>query len=151
LVTLSDRLVDSLGTFGRWVFLVGALGAVFSSLLGVWQAVPYLFADLWGLLLKPVSLDQDVEARVSTRSRAYRGYLAALALLPMAGLFYGFRDVQKLYAVIGAWFFPFLALALLLLNGRSAWVGRSYRNRPLTVAVLVAVLGFFSWIAWEGM
>jgi Mn2+/Fe2+ NRAMP family transporter len=148
LVTLSDRLVGSLGTVGRWVFLAGALGAVFSSLLGVWQAVPYLFADLWGLLRQPDS-KEEVESRVNTRSMAYRVYLAALALLPMVGLFYGFRDVQKIYAVVGAWFFPFLALALLLLNGRSAWVGRTHRNRPVTVAVLVGVLGFFSWIAWQ--
>jgi len=49
--------------------------------------------------------------------------------------------------VVGAWFFPFLALALLLLNGRSEWVGREYRNRPLTILVLVAVLSFFAWIA----
>jgi hypothetical protein len=53
--------------------------------------------------------------------------------------------------VVGAWFFPFLALALLLHNGRTKWVGRDYRNRPLTVAVLLAVLSFFAWIAWSAM
>ena len=53
LVTLSERLVENLGMAGRWIFLVGALGAVYSSLLGVWQAVPYLFADLWGMLHRP--------------------------------------------------------------------------------------------------
>ncbi|MGA9575117.1 MAG: Nramp family divalent metal transporter [Lysobacterales bacterium] len=151
LVTLSGRLVENLGTAGRWIFLVGALGAVYSSLLGVWQAVPYLFADLWGLLRGPVREKPGVEARVDTRSTAYRGYLAAMTLLPMAGLFRGFGEVQKFYAVVGAWFFPFLALALLILNGRSAWVGKTYRNRPLTNAVLVAVLLFFGWIAWRAV
>jgi len=151
LVTLSERLVENLGTTGRWIFLIGALGAVYSSLLGVWQAVPYLFADLWGLLREPQQEAVAGEMRVDTRSPAYRGYLAAMALLPMAGLFRGFGEVQKFYAVVGAWFFPFLALALLLLNGRSAWVGRDYRNRPLTVAVLLAVLSFFAWIAWSAM
>jgi len=147
LVTLSDRLVENLGTTGRWVFLIGALGAVYSSLLGVWQAVPYLFADLWGILRKTGQPAPDAESRVDTRSPAYRGYLAAMALLPMAGLFRGFGEVQKFYAVVGAWFFPFLALALLLLNGRTKWVGRDYRNRPLTIVVLLAVLSFFAWIA----
>jgi Mn2+/Fe2+ NRAMP family transporter len=151
LVTLSERLVENLGTAGRWVFLVGALGAVYSSLLGVWQAVPYLFADLWGMLLEPRQANPGPESRVDTRSTAYRGYLAAMALLPMAGLFRGFGEVQKFYAVVGAWFFPFLALALLLLNGRSAWVGKDYRNRPPTVIVLVAVLVFFGWIAWRAI
>jgi len=151
LVTLSERLVENLGTAGRWVFLAGALGAVYSSLLGVWQAVPYLFADLWGILRRADQPAPGAESRVDTRSAAYRGYLAAMALLPMAGLFRGFGEVQKLYAVVGAWFFPFLALALLVLNGRTKWVGEDYRNRPLTVAVLVAVLAFFAWIAWRAM
>ena len=72
-----------------------------------------------------------------------------MALLPMAGLFRGFGEVQKIYAVVGAWFFPFLALALLLLNGRSAWVGKTNRNKPLTIVTLVVVLIFFAWIAWQ--
>ncbi len=147
LVTLSERLVESLGPAGGWIFLVGAAGAVFSSLLGVWQAVPYLFADLWGLLRGPERDTSKGETRVNTRAPAYRGYLAAMALLPMAGLFRGFGEVQKFYAVVGAWFFPALALALLLLNGRSSWVGKSFRNQPLTMAALIGVLLFFAWIA----
>jgi len=151
LVTLAETLVESLGPTGRWIFLIGAAGAVFSSLLGVWQAVPYLFADLWGLLRGPERDTSNGETRVDTRSPAYRGYLAAMALLPMAGLFRGFGEVQKFYAVVGAWFFPALALALLLLNSRSNWVGKSYRNQPLTVATLIGVLLFFAWIAWRAL
>ena len=151
LVTLSERLVESLGPAGRWIFLVGAAGAVFSRLLGVWQAVPYLFAALCGLLRGPERETTSGETRVDTRSPAYRGYLAAMALLPMAGLFRGFGEIQKFYAVVGAWFFPILALALLLLNGRSSWVGKSFRNQPLTVAALIGVLVFFAWIAWRAL
>jgi Mn2+/Fe2+ NRAMP family transporter len=151
LVTLSEKLVENLGTTGRLIFLVGALGAVYSSLLGVWQAVPYLFADLWDLLRGSDREASNGETRVDTRSPAYRGYLAAMALLPMAGLFHGFGEVQKFYAVVGAWFFPFLALALLLLNGRSAWVGKTYRNQPLTMVTLMTVLLFFGWIAWRAL
>lgn len=151
LVTLSERLVESLGPTGRWIFLMGAASAVFSSLLGVWQAVPYLFADLWGLLRGPEKDTLQGGKSVDTRSPAYRGYLAAMALLPMAGLFRGFGEVQKFYAVIGAWFFPVLVLALLILNGRSSWVGKSYRNRPLTMVALTGVLLFFGWIAWRAL
>ena len=149
LVTLAEQLVESLGPAGRWIFLMGAAGAVFSSLLGVWQAVPYLFADLWGLLREPERESASGETKVDTRSPAYLGYLAAMALLPMAGLFRGFGEIQKFYAVVGAWFFPALALALLLLNGRSKWVGKPFRNQPLTVAALAGVLLFFAWIAWR--
>jgi len=149
LVTLADRLGESLGPTGRWVFLAGALGAVFSSLLGVWQAIPYLFADLWKLLRPPVLENPGVEAEVVTSSLRYRGYLVAMALLPMAGLFRGFGEIQKVYAVVGAWFFPALALTLLMLNGNAGWVGKPYRNHPLTVVTLLGILLFFAWIAWR--
>ena len=147
LVRLSDQLVEPLGQAGKWLFLIGAAGAVFSSLLGVWQAVPYLFADTLGLL------HEDGEARadaaIDTRSGSYRGYLFALAIVPMAGLFWRFQEIQKLYAVIGATIIPFLALALLVLNGRAEWVGERFRNRPATVVVLLATLAFFLWIGWR--
>jgi hypothetical protein len=55
--------------------------------------------------------------------------------------------VQKLYNIAGALFFPFVVIALLLLNGRSAWVGAQFRNRPLTVIALLGVLAFFSALA----
>ncbi len=151
LIRLSEQLVEPLGPIGKWLFLIGAAGAVFSSLLGVWQAVPYLFADTWGLLNESREVAAgDAEAMpVDTRSATYRGYLLALAIVPMAGLFWRFQEIQKLYAIVGATFIPFLAIALLILNGRSEWVGEQYRNRPVTVAVLLATLAFFLWIAWR--
>jgi len=150
LIRLSQQLVEPLGETGKWLFLVGALGAVFSSLLGVWQAIPYLFADTWGLLHEsPDRADGDDTARIDTRSGPYRLYLVALAIVPMAGLFWNFREIQKIYAIIGASFIPFLALSLLVLNGRSAWVGERFRNRPSTVVVLLATLAFFVWIGWR--
>jgi Mn2+/Fe2+ NRAMP family transporter len=174
LVELSDRLAERLGPAGSWIFLIGAAGAVFSSLLGVWQAVPYLFADVWSLIRHHSGGGADASSRtgassgggidsgsgssygstaaerpeVDIESLAYRGYLVALALIPMSGLFASFAAVQRAYAVIGATFIPLLALVLLILNGRANWVGEKNRNRPATVAVLVAILLFFSWITW---
>jgi Mn2+/Fe2+ NRAMP family transporter len=135
-VTLAEKLEEPLGPVGRWVFLVGAFGAVFSSLLGVWQAVPYVFADYLRLVRKR-------REPVDTKSRAYRGYMYGLALVPLLGLLVGFREVQKLYAVVGALFMPLLALCLLYLNGRTDWVGARLRNRPATAAVLLATLVMF--------
>ena len=143
LVDLSARLEQSLGPIGRLAFLVGATGAVFSSLLGVWQAVPYLFADTWQQLREPGRRSDAT----NTGSAVYRIYLAALALLPMAGLFLGFQEIQKLYAIIGAWFFPALTLALLVMNNRRAWVGERSRNGITANLALLIVLVFFSWIA----
>ncbi len=55
LITLADSLEKPLGATGRWLFLIGAFCAIFSSLLGVWQAAPYLFADSWRLFIRPLS------------------------------------------------------------------------------------------------
>jgi Mn2+/Fe2+ NRAMP family transporter len=146
IVALADTLGAELGAGGRWVFLAGAFGAVFSSLLGVWQAVPYLFADLVGLLRGPGG-SRD---RVDPAGPVYRLALLGLATVPLLGLFVSFREVQKLYATVGALFVPVLALVLLVLNGRRAWVGEA-RNGPVSVGVLVATLAFFAWMAWAGL
>ena len=129
---------------------MGTFAAVFSSLLGVWQAVPCLFADLWQLLTTPRTSAVTAPAAADLeKSRPARLYLVAIATVPMFGLFFSFREVQKFYAVTGAWFVPLLTLTLLVLNGRSAWVGAAWRNRPATVVTMLIILGFFSWTAWR--
>jgi Mn2+/Fe2+ NRAMP family transporter len=152
LVRLSDRLGEELGGAGKALFLLGTFGTVFSSLLGVWQAVPYLFADCWQLLRDRAPADHKADVRrdtVDTRSKPYRVYLVLLAIVPMAGLFTSFREVQKFYAVIGAAFFPLLALALLIFNGRR--MNERYRNKPATVVALLGVLALFAWIGIAGI
>ena len=146
LLALADRLGAELGAAGRWMFLVGVLGAVVSSLLGVWQAVPYLFADLWSMTFVRHEAGAARPA-VDTRAAPYRVYLWLLALAPMLGLVLSFKEIQKLYATMGATFIPLLALALLLMNGRRAWVG-AHVNRWPTVIVLLATLVFFATLGW---
>jgi hypothetical protein len=142
IVALAERLEEPLGSAGRWVFLIGAFGAVFSSLLGVWQSVPYLFADSVGIARG------GERAPVDTSSPAYRAYLWALALVPLVGLWFSFRAIQKAYALVGASFLPLLALALLVLNGRRDWVGARLVNRAPTLVVLVAAIVFFVAFGW---
>ena len=159
IVSLADSLQSSLGQTGRWLFLIGAFGAVFSSLLGVWQAAPYLFADTWNLFVKQPSTRRETGSPMDRpalhspgsgpgRSLPYRFYLFAIAIVPMLGLIVQFKEIQKIYAIIGAAFIPMLAALLLLLNGRRKWVGTS-TNRPSTVLALVVILLFFGWIAWR--
>ena len=61
------------GPVGGWVFRVGFWGAVFSSMLGVWQGVPYLFCDFVGLMREPGRRGERRELP-DTRSRLYRGF-----------------------------------------------------------------------------
>ena len=146
LVKLSDRLADSLGPMGKWMFLIAAFGAVFSSLLGVWQAVPYLFADTWGLVRRPPHGNEqtDQTSAVDTRALPYRTYLMALATVPIIGLFQNFQQIQKVYAIVGASFVPLLALILLVLNSRTAWVGAGFKNSWRTNMILIGILVFFT-------
>ena len=137
LLLASELLQDKVGVWAKWTFLAGAWAAVFSSLLGVWQVVPYIFADYCSLSRKKVRAGDRQPARVDPDGPAYRLYLVVLAVVSMFGLLFDFKQVQKYYAVIGACFIPMLAVVLLVLNGRTAWVGRAYRNRPGTVAVLI--------------
>lgn len=139
ILQIAEELGAELGSSARWAFLVGAWGAIFSSLIGVWQAVPYVFADFWRLRR---ARPGDALEPVDTSSPAYRGYLVGLALVPILGLGVSFKDAQRAYAVVGAGFLPLLALALLWL-GREAIVGRELRNRPLSVLGLVLTLAFF--------
>jgi Mn2+/Fe2+ NRAMP family transporter len=143
LVALSNQVGVALGPAAKWVFLIGTFGTVFSSLLGVWQAAPYLFADSWRLL----TTERGAPVTVDTKARSYRGFLLVLAFVPMIGLFLSFREVQKIYTVIGAYIFPTLALTLLIMNGRAAWVGAQLKNRWWTVIALAGVLAFFTLLA----
>ncbi len=139
IVTLADQLAEPLGPVGRWLFLIGAWGAIFSSLLGVWQAVPYIFADYLRLL--PRNRGREREP-VSEKSRSYRAYLWALAVIPLVGLHLPFKEIQKVYAIFGAAFMPLLAVTLLILNGRGDCVG-DLRNRWYTNLTLILTLLFF--------
>lgn len=151
-VKIADHVGESFGRPLRWLFLFGAWATVFDSLLGVWQSVPYLFADFWQLFRRgepaPDASGATTPPAVDMRSGVYRSYLLALATVPAAGLWLSFVSIQKAYSVLGAVAMPMLALALLVLNGRSRWVGAAFRNRPLTVAVLLAILLFFLYAAW---
>ena len=142
---LANRLAGPLGAPGRWIFLLGFWGAVYSSLLGVWQSVPYMFADF-------VAVARGVRSPASPALSAttpYRAFLAFLTVVPLVLLWATLERAQLLYAVFGALFMPLLALALLVMNTRTAWVGRELRNRWPTNLALVATLVLFGYIGGQ--
>ncbi len=141
---LASQLANVAGPVGKWLFLIGFWGAVFSSLLGVWQSVPYLFADF--LTIRKGIPAADRASLDFTRTKAYRGYLSALAVVPLPVLFLSVKKAQLLYAVLGSLFMPLLAVTLLIMNNRADWVGQKFRNGWLTNLVLAATLAFFAYI-----
>ncbi len=144
IVTLADMLEAESGIYLRWMFLIGAWGAIFSSLLGVWESVPFIFADFVHYSQSSQSGQSPDELK---RTRSYRLYQVALSVIPLAALFVSFREIQKLYSIIGAFFMPFLAFVLLYLNNRGSLVGNTFKNHPMTNVALVGVLLFFLWTA----
>jgi len=137
---LADQLAIALGPTGKWIFLVGFWAAVFSSLLGVWQSAPYLFADL----VTPGGSATTREHRIERP--AYRGFLVFIATVPLVLLWTTLERAQLLYAVFGSLFMPLLALTLLVMNNRTAWVGRAFRTGWVTNVVLGVTLVLFAWI-----
>jgi Mn2+/Fe2+ NRAMP family transporter len=135
------RLGAATGHAAAMVFLVGVWGAVFTSTLGVWNGVPYLFADFVN------ALRGRFDVAVETTGGAYRGYLLYLALPPMALLFLGKPLwIIKVYTLTGGLFMPLLAGSLLWLNSRREHVGE-LRNRVPATATLVLALALFGVIA----
>lgn len=142
---LASQLGTVVGPFGKWLFLIGFWGAVFSSLLGVWQSVPYLFADF--LAIHRNASGERATTIEITRTFGYRAHLVGLAIVPLPMLVVSVKTAQLSYAIIGSMFMPILAVTLLIMNNKPGWVGRSYRNGWITNLALIATLLFFAYMA----
>ena len=77
---LADRIGQEIGPVGRAVFLLGFWGAAFSSVLGVYHGVPFLFDDMLHLW------------RRTAGGRAARETVSFVGRLPGAGGDLGTRD-----------------------------------------------------------
>jgi Mn2+/Fe2+ NRAMP family transporter len=145
-IDLAQQLEGRLGWLGpaaRWGFVVGAWCAVFSSMLGVWQSVPFLFADAWRLCWQAGKPDENSKLAISTRSPPYLIYQFALATIPAVSLWTSFVQMQKAYAITGAFFVPILAIVLLALNSRRSLL-KAHKSGRLIQAVLIGAVLFFS-------
>lgn len=137
-VALSDRLGELFGAWGRLAFLTGFWCAVFSSLIGVWQGVPYLFADWWQGIFK-----SETKAEADAQSSSYRWFLIFLAGPPLIlQVFDRPLLVVVIYAVAGAFFMPLLAGTLLVMNNRTKAVGSLKNSRWVNAGLVLSLLLF---------
>lgn len=141
---LADRIGRETGEIGRIVFLLGFWGAAYSSVLGVWHGVPYLFDDCLHLWRRRPAQGQG--------GRPYRLYAAFLTLAALSTLYLQ-RPVWLIfvYTVVGAVFFPFILSTLLWMNNQRKWVGESLLNRRLTNVVLAAALVLFIYLGLRSL
>jgi Mn2+/Fe2+ NRAMP family transporter len=140
---MAEVLGTLLGPFGIYAYALGFWAAVFASLLGVWQSVPYLYADFFGVMKRlPVEKRREMTQVTST---PYRVALAFITLVPLPFAFTGRPLVVIVtYTIVGSLFVPFLAATLLYLNNRVRWSAPVPRNHWTTNVVLAAILALFA-------
>jgi Mn2+/Fe2+ NRAMP family transporter len=140
---MAEMLGTMLGAFGVYAYSIGFWAAVFASLLGVWQSVPYLYADYYSVITK-ASPEQRL-ALTKVTSTPYRLALVFITLAPLPFAFLGQPLlVIVAYTIIGSLFIPFLAATLLYLNNRVRWTSPVAHNHWTTNALLVAILLLFA-------
>jgi hypothetical protein len=139
---MAEMLGTMLGRFGVLAYSVGFWAAVFASLLGVWQSVPYLYADFYSIVRKlPATARQELTRATSLP------YRLALVFITLAPLPFAFIRrpliIIVTYTIVGSLFVPFLAATLLYLNNRVRWTAPVPRNHWTTNALLAVILAMF--------
>ena len=136
---LADRIGAEIGPIGRTVFLIGFWGAAFSSVLGVFHGVPFLFDDMFRLWQR--------RERGGQQGGPYRAWAAYLTLASISALVIG-RPVWLVFAytVVGSLFFPFVISTLLWLNN-SRHTPHPTRNGVFVNVVLGAALLLYVFLA----
>jgi Mn2+/Fe2+ NRAMP family transporter len=141
---MAETLRDTIGAPGFYAYAIGFWAAVFASLLGVWQSLPYLFADYYGLLR---GYSRETRAGITTvRSTPYRLALLFVTLVPLP---FAFIDqplfIIRTFTIVGSLFIPFLAGTLLYLNNLKIPTDSGVpRNSAATNAVLLLALVVFA-------
>jgi Mn2+/Fe2+ NRAMP family transporter len=139
---MAEMLGTMLGRFGVLAYSIGFWAAVFASLLGVWQSVPYLYADFYSIVRK-----MPEAAREETTKATSTAYRLALLFITLAPLPFAFIRrpliIIVTYTIVGSLFVPFLAATLLYLNNRVRWSAPVPRNHWTTNALLIVILAMF--------
>lgn len=129
---LADRIGQETGQIGRAIFLIGFWGAAYSSVVGVFDGVPFLFDDWLHVWRR--------QAPTGKQGSAYRFWAVYLTLAAISSMVLA-RPLWLVFAytVVGSLFFPFVISTLLWLNN-SRHVPRTAANSLVTNAVLVTAL-----------
>ncbi|MEW6636396.1 MAG: Nramp family divalent metal transporter [Actinomycetota bacterium] len=140
LVSLSGPIAERFGSIASVLFLVGFWAAATSSIIGAWNGAAYLFSDfVW---TARGARDEEADRLLSETGWPFRIFLVWITFPPMILHAFGQPVLLVLiYAALGAFFMPFLAITFLwLLNRR---VDRAYRNGWLANVFLTAAVLLF--------
>jgi Mn2+/Fe2+ NRAMP family transporter len=141
LATLADPFGERFGSAARWLFLVGFFATTFSSVVGAWNGLSFLFAD-WVRVARGIP-DEQAEEHTKISSPAFRVFLAWVAFPPMLLLLFDQPIFLVIvYAALGALAMPFLVIVLLFLLN-SGKVNAAFRNRIFANALYSVILLMF--------
>ena len=139
---MAGALAAITGRAGFYIYSIGFWAAVLASLVGVWQTIPSIFADCYGLL-RGMPPDQRKAATQPT-STPYR---VALLFMVFAALPFAFLGrplmIVIAFTVLGSLFIPFLAATLLYLNNRIPFPPPLRSNSLATDIVLGLIVVLF--------
>ena len=141
---MAETLGAIIGPIGFYAYAIGFWAAVFASLLGIWQSLPYLFADYYGLMRRYSRRER--EQLTSVTSTPYRVALLFVTLVPIP---FAFIDqpliIIRTFTIVGSLFIPFLAATLIYLNNfRIPSDSGVPKNSVSTNIVLVFALVLFA-------
>lgn len=139
LIDFASILGNELHPAVRYLFLIGFWSASFTSVLGVWNGVPYLFADFIRTIRH-----QHISKEDLSKTKAYRFYVLWLTFPPMLLHFIG-KPVFLIiaYGALGSIFMPFMAITLLYLLNKKKYIGTIDRyQRWSNIALGISILLF---------
>jgi Mn2+/Fe2+ NRAMP family transporter len=138
---LADRIGQETGAIGRGLFLVGFWGAAYSSVVGVFDGVPFLFDDWIHVWRHQTALGK--------RGWAYRSWAVYLTIAAISSMVLS-RPVWLVFAytLVGSAFFPFVIATLLWLNN-SRHMPASARSSATVNVVLVGALLLYVYLGVE--
>lgn len=133
-------LGDSLSglPLGKHIFAAGFWCIVISSMVGVWQSVPHIFAE-GAAAFRGKDADPNADA-----SPVYGVYRLVVFLCAAMLMMFEIPVLFLLYAIVSALFMPFLAANLLYWNNSK--VPSEFRNSWIANMVLAIGFGLFLFI-----
>jgi hypothetical protein len=144
---MANKMREILGPAGFYAYALGFWAAVFASLLGVWQSVPYMYADFWGIIRQ-----YPAERRAQLTKVSSTPYRLALLYITLAPLPFAFLRqplaVIVTYTILGSLFVPYVAATLLYLNNRVPWPSGVKKNGLWTNMLLILILLLFAVVGY---
>jgi len=142
ILILAENLSKATGPIGYWIFIIGFWGAIFSSLISFFQAIPYLFCDVIATI-KGCNVRKRKEF-VNMANPWFWSYSLFLAFVSVFMLQFK-RPILFImsFSILGGIFMVFLSIVLLYLNNKGEILGKLKNGIVINILLCLNLLLFF--------